>query len=148
MGTKTSSNANPIYSNDEGNSSVFIDSVAVATTDLDSGDIVKLVKVAAGSNVHRVTVKNTDLDANVSPALTAKIGFSPIDGSAAPSGADTAVTADGAWGQSAATTTYEIFPPYRVEKDSWLTIVIGTVAATQASGTIYAKVEVEALGVK
>lgn len=148
MTTKTSSNVNPIYSNDEGNASVFVDSVAVATTDLDSGDIVKLVKVAAGSNVHRVTVKNTDLDANVSPALTAKIGFSPIDGSAAPSGADTAVTADGAWGQSAATTTYEIFPPYRVEKDSWLTIVIGTVAATQASGTISAKVEAEALGVK
>lgn len=149
MGTVTSTNRNNIYSNDEGNASVFVDSVAVTNADIDSADIVKLVRVAAGTEVHRVVTKTTEIDTNVSPSLTAKIGFTPIDGSAAPSGADVAIKADGAWGQNAETLTYEIFPPYRVEKDSWLTIVFGTGAATKAAtGTISAKVEGEALGVK
>lgn len=148
MGTKTSSNSNAIYANDEGNDSVFYDSVALATTDIDNADIIKLVKVAGGTVVHRVVVKNTDMDSNGTPTLQAKLGFSPIDGSSAPSGADTAVAAAGAWGQSAATTTYEIFPPYRVEKDSYLTIVITNGAATAAAGTVYGKVEGEATGKK
>lgn len=149
MGTVTSTKKAPIYSNDEGNASVFVDSVAVTNADIDAADIIKLVKVAAGTDVHRVVVKTTELDTNVGPTLTAKIGFTPIDGSAAPSGADTAIAADGAWGQNAETVTHEIFPPYRVEKDSWLTIVIGTGANTEAAtGTVSAKVEGEALGVK
>lgn len=148
MGTKTSSNRNPLYANDEGNASVFVDSVAVLTTDIDSADIIKLCPVSGGTVVNRVVVKNTDLDSNGAPTLQAKIGFTPMDGSAAPSGADTAVAAAAAWGQSAATTTYEIFPPYRVEKDSYLTIVITNAAATAAAGTVYGKVEGEATGKK
>lgn len=149
MGTVTSANRVPAFASDGGNESVFVDSVAVTNADIDAADIVKLVRVAAGTSVHRVVTKTTELDTNASPSLTAKIGFTPIDGSAAPSGADTAIKADGAWGQNAETLTYEIFPPYRVEKDSWLTIVFGTGAATEAAtGTISAKVQGEALGVK
>ena len=149
MGTVTSSSKNPAYSHNGGNQSVFVDSVAVTNADIDAADIIKLCRVAAGTDVHRVTVKTTELDSNVAPSLTAKIGFTPCDGSAAVSGADTAVLADAAWGQNAETVTTNIFPPYRVEVDSWLTIVIGTGAATEAaSGTIYAKVEGEALGVQ
>jgi hypothetical protein len=149
MGTVTSTNRNSAFSSDGGNNSVFVDSVAVTNADIDAADIVKLVRVAAGTAVHRVVTKTTELDSNASPSLTAKIGFTPIDGSSAVSGADTAIKADGAWGQNAETLTYEIFPPYRVEKDSWLTIVFGTGAATEAAtGTIYAKVEGEALGVQ
>ena len=149
MGTVTSTKRDAIYSNDEGNQSVFIDSVAVTNADIDAADIIKLVRVAAGTDVHRVTIKTTELDTHGTPSLTAKVGFTPIDGSAAASGADTAVLADAAWGQNAETITTNIFPPYRVEKDSWLTIVIGTGAATEAAtGTVSAKVEGEALGVK
>jgi hypothetical protein len=149
MGTVTSTNRNPIYANDEGNASVFADSVAVTNADIDAADIIKLVRVAAGTEVHRVVTKTTELDSNGSPSLTAKIGFTPIDGSDAVSGADTAVSADAAWGRNAEVLTFEVFPPYRVEVDSWLTIVIGTGAATEAAtGTVYGKVEGEALGVK
>ncbi len=149
MGTVTSTNKSPAYSSDGGNNSVFFDSVAVTNADIDAADIVKLVRVPAGTDVHRVVTKTTELDSNGAPSLTAKIGFTPTDGSAAVSGADTAIKADGAWGQNAETLTYEIFPPYRVEVDSWLTIVFGTGAATEAAtGTIYAKVEGEALGVQ
>lgn len=149
MGTVTSTNRNAIFSNDEGNASVFFDSVAVTNADIDAADIIQLVRVAAGTDVHRVVVKTTELDTHGSPTLTAKIGFTPIDGSTAVSGADTAVASDAAWGQNAETTTHEVFPPYRVEVDSWLTIVIGTGANTEAAtGTVYAKVEGENLGVK
>lgn len=149
MGTKTSTNKGNIFSSDGGNNSVFVDSVAVTNADIDAADIIKLVRVAAGTDVHRVVVKTTELDTNGAPTLTAKIGFTPIDGSAAVSGADTAVAADAAWGNNAETVTHEIFPPYRVEVDSWLTIVIGTGAATEAAtGTVSAKVEGEALGVQ
>lgn len=149
MGTVTSTSKNPAYSSDGGNNSVFVDSVAVTNADIDAADIIKLVRVPAGTDVHRVVTKTSELDSNVSPSLTAKIGFTPRDGSAAVSGADTAIKADGAWGQNAETLTYEIFPPYRVEVDSWLTIVFGTGGATEAAtGTISAKVEGEALGVQ
>jgi hypothetical protein len=149
MGTVTSTKKGAIYSSDGGNQSVFTDSVAVTNADIDAADIIKLCRVAAGTDVHRVITKTTELDSNGAPSLTAKIGFTPIDGSSAVSGADTAISADAAWGQNAETLTFNIFPPYRVEVDSWLTIVIGTGAATEAAtGTVYAKVEGEALGVQ
>lgn len=149
MGTVISTKKAPVYSNDEGNMSVFNDSIVVTNADIDAADIIKLCKVAAGTEVHRVTTKTTEIDTHGSPSLTAKIGFTPIDGSSAVSGADTAVSSDAAWGQNAEVKTFEVFPPYRVEKDSWVTIVIGTGAATEAaSSTIYVKVEGEALGVK
>lgn len=130
-----------------GNASVFADQSSV-TAALIAADIINPVKIPAGTRVSRVVVKNTDMDTNGTPALTAKIGFAAADGSAMPSGADTAVSADAAFGQAAATTTYEIFPPYVVEKDAFLSIVVGTGAATGAAGTVYAKVEGETLGAK
>lgn len=110
-------------------------------------DTVNLVKVPAGTDVSRVVIKNADLDSNVSPALQAKIGFIGIDG-ALPAGADAAVAAAGAWGQSAATTTYEIFPPYRVEKDCYLAVTVTQAPATGATGDVHGKVEGEFLGAR
>lgn len=148
MGTKTTSSKKLTPSSLYSTAVIFNDGVAVAAGDVEAADVIQPVLVPAGTEVHRVVIKNTDLDSNGAPALTAKIGFTPADGSAAPAGADTAVATNGAWGQSAATTTYEIFPPYRVEKDSYLNIVVGTGAATGAAGTVYAKVEGEGLGIK
>jgi hypothetical protein len=149
MGTVTSTTKGPVFSADYGNASVFADSVAVTNADIDAADIIRLCRIPAGMDVSRVVTKTTEIDTNASPTLTAKIGFVPCDGSSAPSGSDTSVSADAAWGQNAEIKTFEILPPYRVEKDSWLTIVIGTGAATEAAtGTVYAKVEGEILGVK
>lgn len=148
MGTVTSTKKGA-FAASYGNNAVFHDQKAVTNADIDAADIIKLVPVAAGTDVHRVVIKTTELDTHGTPTLTAKIGFTPIDGSDAVSGADVAVAADAAWGNNAETVTHEIFPPYRVEVDSWLTIVIGTGAATEAAtGTVSAKVEGEALGVK
>lgn len=146
MGTKTTVSKKLISSSLEGNAMVFVDSVATLTTDVDAADVIQPVRVAAGTEVHRVTTKVSN--ALAASALTAKIGFTPVDGSAAPSGADTAIKADGAWGIVTTPVVFDIFPPYRVEKDSWLNIVVGTAATTPAAGTVYAKVEGEGLGVK
>ena len=148
MSTKTTSSKKSAVASLYANAVVFADSVATVAGDVDLADIIQPVKVAGGTAVHRVVIKNTDLDSNGVPLLAAKIGFTPVDGSSAPSGADTAVASAASWGQSAATTTYEIFPPYVVAKDSYLNIVVTTAAATGAAGTVYAKVEGEGLGVK
>jgi hypothetical protein len=137
-----------VHGAEYGNAVIASDSLAVVAGDVAAASVNKLCPIAGGTTVHRVVIKNTDLDSNGTPTLTAKIGFSPIDGSAAAAGQDTAVAANGAWGQAAATTTYEIFPPVFVDKDSYLTLVVGTGAATGAAGTIYAKVEGEAVGLK
>lgn len=148
MGTKISTTNKPVHSAEYGNSARFVDTVDVLTTDIALNSIVQLCKVPAGTAVDRVVVKNTDMDTNVAPAMQAKIGFAAVDGSAMPAGADAAVSADGVFGRAAATTTIEIFPPYKVEKDSWLTLVVTAAPATAANGTIQAKVEGELLGVK
>jgi hypothetical protein len=149
MGTITTTSKKIPFSADYGNKSVFADSVAVTNADIDAADVIRPILVPGGTEVHRVVIKTTELDTNGTPSLTAKIGFTPADGSAAPSGADTAIKADAAWGQNAETITHEIFPPYRVEKDSYLNIVIGTGAATEAAtGTVSARVEGEIVGKK
>lgn len=137
----------PIHSASYGNSSVFTDTLSLATTNLVAADLLRCCEVPGGMLVHRVAVKTTDLDANATPTLTAKIGFVPVDGSAAPSGADVAIAATAAWGQSAATTVYEVLPPYLVTADSYLAIVIGTGAATAAAGTINASIVGEVVGI-
>jgi len=62
-----------------------------------------------------------------------------------------AVAADGAttW-QAAATTTYEIFPPYRLDTECYLQAVVSAAATGVQAGalTIHAKVEGEPLGQK
>lgn len=128
---------------DCGNAIVSFGSAAVAAN-LTTADKVRPCRVAAGTLVHRVVIKNADLDSGT--ALQAKIGFAPIDGSAADTNGDTAVAAAGAWGQTAATTTYEIFPPFLVTKDSYLEIV--PTAGGTGTGTVYGKVEGEAIGAK
>ncbi|MEN6540821.1 MAG: hypothetical protein ABFC67_14535 [Mizugakiibacter sp.] len=146
MGTKTTSSKKQIQSSGVGNSVVFHDQVAVAAADVGAADVIQPVIVAAGTYVHKVRTKTTDLDSNVTPTLTAKIGFTPVDGSAAPSGADTAVSADAAWGQAAEVKSFDVIPPYLVEKDSYLNIVVGTGSATAAAGTVSAVVEGEGVG--
>lgn len=129
-------------SGDDGNSNVYYGS-AVVGANIANTDKIRLCRVAAGTKVHRVVIKNPDLDSGTT--LTFKAGFQAIDGSAQASGDDTVVAAAGAttW-QAAATTTYEIFPPFLVTKDSYLEVVAG--AAGVGTGTVYAKVEGEAIG--
>lgn len=135
----------PIHSGNYGNLGVYADSAAVSATALAIGDKVRLARVPAGTKVSRVVIKNADLDTGTT--LQASLGFEPEDGSAV-SGSLTAVAAAGAWAQTAATTTYEIFPPYLVAKDSFLAASVTAAATGGAAGTVHGKVEGEVLGAK
>lgn len=150
MATYTITNTKSLVSSALANRVVQSDSVAVGTA-LATNDVVNLCRIPAGTAVDRVVIKNPDLDTGT--ALVFKLGFATIDGSTptgvnAMSSPDAAVAAAGqtTW-QAAATTTYEIFPPYLVTVDCYLQAVVGTGGSTN-TGTIYAKVEGEGYGVR
>ncbi len=126
---------------DCGNAMVFQDN-AVISANLTTSDKVRLCRVAGGTRVHRVVVKNPDLDSGANLAIN--IGFANIDGSSGPSA--TAVASAVTTWQGAATTTYELFPPVLLTQDAWLEVVptVGGVG----TGTVYGKVEGEAIGIK
>ena len=128
----------------EENGVVFYGSATVAAASAVS-DKYRPCRIAGGTNVHRVVIKNTDLDSGGSPAIICKIGYAPMDGSTAVTEAFVATGATIL--QAAATTTYEIFPPVNVPQDSFLEIGVTTGPATGATGTVYGKVEGEAVGV-
>lgn len=122
-----------------GNQVVFADS-AIVTANLATTDKVRLAKIPAGTLVGRVVIKNPDLDSGAT--LAVNIGFSNVDGTSGPSA--TAVASAATTWQAAATTTYELFPPVLLSKDAYLECV--PTAAGVGTGTIYGKVEGEALG--
>jgi len=139
---------------DCGNRMVF-SGKAVIAANLATTDKVRPCRIAGGTLVDRVVINTPDLDSGT--ALAVNIGFAHTDGSAATTSeaaaatavsltAATLVAAAATTWQGAATTTYEIFPPFLVEADSYLEVV-PTVGGT-GTGTVYAKVEGEAIGVK
>lgn len=142
---KTTETSKP-YSGDCGNRVVYQGKASVSAA-LAIADTVKMCIIPGGTKVDRVVVKNGDLDSGTT--LTDKIGFKPMDGSTV-TNSDVAFCASGATTrQAAATTTYEIFPPVVVEKDSWLVLTC-VAAATGLAATVdvHGKVEGEILGKK
>ena len=132
---------NAPYSGDCGNRTVHQDSAVIAAN-LATTDKVRLCKIPAGTRADRVVINNPDLDSGANLAMN--IGFAHIDGSSGASA--TAVASAATTWQAAATTTYELFPPITLERDSYLEAV-PTVAGV-GTGTVYGKVEGEGLGAK
>ena len=119
--------------------------IASVTVLLGAGDKVRCGKIPGGTKVDRVVIKNGDLDSGTT--LTDMIGYEPIDGS---TGDADAFCATGATTRrAAATTTYEIFPPVLVEKDSWLTLTaVDAATGLAATVSVEGKVEGEHVGIK
>lgn len=134
--------SDPLKSTGDSGNAVIFEGSAVVSANLTTSDKVRPCRVAGGTKVHRVVVRNPDLDSGT--ALAVNIGFSHIDGTSGPSA--TAVASAATTWQGAATTTYELFPPVLLAQDAYLEVV-PTVGGT-GTGTVYAKVEGEAIGVK
>ncbi|OGT02158.1 MAG: hypothetical protein A2143_00750 [Gallionellales bacterium RBG_16_57_15] len=130
-----------VYAGEDGNRVVFQDNSVIAAN-LATTDKVRLCKIPAGTRIDRVVIKNPDLDSGAT--LAVNIGFAHIDGSSG--GSATAVASAATTWQAAATTTYELFPPVELAKDAYLECV-PTVAGV-GTGTVYGKIEGEALGAK
>ena len=145
------------YSSTSGNAVVFTNGAAIVSGDLDLADKINLCFVPAGTLVDEVKVKHADLDTG-GTSMAFNLGFAHVDGSASTTNETADATARSltpatllaaaatTWTGTAAVTTYELFPPFKVEKDSWLQAVLTTAVTTIAAGSVYAKVRGEALG--
>jgi hypothetical protein len=152
MATFTADDLNykPVHHSVIGNT--FTYSGSVTPTAGASGDIYRTLKMPAGFKPHLVRIKNADLDSNGSPTIACKVGYSYVDGSSAPSGADTAFAAAGQTFLQSATAagagTQFFVKPFELAKDAYLDIVLTANAATFASGEITVCVVGEGVGAK
>lgn len=132
-----------------GNAVVYTGSIALAANPT-AADVIRLMKIPAGTKVSEVVIANGDLDTNVSPTIVYSLGYAPVVAADGP-------TASAAYFQAAGDTAlqaanggkvYRNFADITFEKEVYLTMTIGTASATWANGSIYASVKGEARGIK
>ena len=131
-----------------GNAVVATGSIALAANPT-AADVLRVMRIPAGSKVSALMVANGDLDSNGAPTFVVSIGYAPCDGSS-PTAAPAGFAAAGQTILQAANDgkLYCKFAPITFDKDVWLTMTVGTAAATFAAGTIYAVALGEARGIK
>lgn len=124
-------------------------SVALAANPT-AADVIRVMKIPAGTRVSAIMLGNGDLDSNGTPTLVVGIGYAPVVSGDGP-------TASAAYFQAAGDTVlqaanagklYHNFAPITFEKDVYLTMTVGTASATFAAGSIYVSVLGRARGVK
>jgi hypothetical protein len=132
-----------------GNAIVASGSIAVASNPTNA-DVLRVMRIPAGTEVNALIIANGDLDSNGSPAIVFSMGYAPVVAGDGP----TAVTD---YFQAAGDTTlqaanagklYANFAPITFEKDVYLTMTVATQSATFAAGTIYATALGKARGIK
>lgn len=132
-----------------GNAVILDGSVALAANPT-AADVIRIMKIPAGTKVSSVIIGNGDLDTNGAPTFVYSLGYAPVvagDGPAA-SAAYFAAAGDTALQAANNGKVYSNFAAITFEKDVYLTMTVGTAAATFAAGTINASVHGEARGIK
>ena len=134
-------NAKPLYSGDDGNANVYFGTSVATGTNLATGDKIRVCKVPAGFVALTATVTNTSFGT----AAPATLQFEPLDGSAPVPFSAT----DGVPLQTAsANGTLFAKGPVAVAKDSWVTLLVGTVATPNGTGVATVIVNGEYFGAK
>lgn len=131
-----------------GNCAQFDGQVAVASAPA-ATDVIRIMKILAGTKVQAVMIGNTDMDTG-GTALAISLGYAPVvagDGPAA------SAAYFGAAGDTVLTAAnngkmYCNFDAITFDKDVYLTATVGVIATTFAAGTIRAVVTGEARGIK
>jgi len=132
-----------------GNAVVLDGSIALTVTP-PAADVLRVMKIPAGTRVSSIITGNADLDSNASPTVVYSLGYAPVvagDGPAA-SAAYFGAAGDTALQSANAGKVYSNFEAITFEKDVYLTMTIGTACATFAAGSIRASVHGEARGIK
>lgn len=131
-----------------GNAMVAAGSVALAANPT-AADVIRVMRIPRGSKVTALVIANGDLDTNGVPTFVHSIGYAPCDGSN-PAANATYFAAAGQTNLQAANDgkLYANFAPITFDYDVWLTMTVGTAAATFAAGTIYVQALGEARGGK
>lgn len=131
-----------------GQGTVLSGSIAVAAAPA-AADVLRIMRIPAGTRVSALMIANGDLDSNGVPTLVVGFGYAPVDG-ASPAASAAYFAAAGQTILQAANDgkLYCNFAAITFDKDVWLTATVGTAAATFAAGTIRAIALGEAVGVK
>jgi hypothetical protein len=118
----------------------YSDQASITATPV-TGDLWNFLVIPAGTEIRSITIQNADLGT----AAPLDLGFAPVDGS---TGDADAFLDDYAAGTAAASGVhYLLAAPVRVEKDSFLQAVFGTIN-TGASGAITVLINGKLLGPK
>jgi hypothetical protein len=118
----------------------YSDQASITATPV-TGDQWNFLVIPAGTEIRSITIQNADLGT----AAPLDLGFAPVDGS---TGDADAFLDDYAAGTAAANGVhYLLAAPVRVEKDSFLQAVFGTIN-TGASGAITVLINGKLLGPK
>ena len=130
----------PLYAGDDGNANSYYGTSVATSTNLATADKIRVCKVPAGFLVTNVMITNTTFG-TTAPAT---VQFEPLDGTAATN--FTAV--DAVTLQTASSGTLLVKAPVAVTKDSYVTLLIGTVGTPNGTGVATVVVNGEFLGAK
>lgn len=127
---------------------IFIADKIALTANPAVGEVINLVRIPAGLEVHHVKVQCDDLDSNGTPTIVFRVGFAPCDSTStlpanstyfAPAGQTTAQAGGGLPCN---------FKPIKFEEDVFLTVTVNTASATFQAGEIHGLVNGAAIGPK
>ncbi len=132
-----------------GNSAIDFGSIAL-TANPPAADVLRIMRVPAGTQVSALMVGNSDLDTNGTPTIVVSIGYAPVVAAEGPAAVANYFQAAGDTVLQAANAgkLYCNFAPITFDKDVYITMTVGTAAATFAAGTIYLNALGDTRGVK
>ena len=132
-----------------GNGVVAQGTVALAANPT-AADVIRVMIVRAGTKVSALLLGNSDMDTNGTPTFVFGIGYAPVvsgDGPTA-SAAYFGAAGDTAFQAANLGKLYANFAAITFDKDVYITMTVGTAAATFAAGNAYLTVLGDARGVK
>lgn len=115
-----------------------------------AADVLRVMLVPAGTKVSAILQGNDDLDTNGAPTFVHSLGFAPVDATDGPAANATYFAAAGQTSFQAANSgkVYCNFDPITFDKDVFITMTVGTAAATFAAGNVRLTALGEARGIK
>lgn len=137
----------PAFMPVDGSGMFLQDSITLAANPT-AGDVINLVRIPAGTEVHHVTIRPDDLDTNGSPTIVFRAGYAPCDSTSALTAVDNYFAAAGQTGAQSGTALACNFKPKKFEEDVYLTVTINTASATFAAGDIVGLVSGAGIGPK
>lgn len=125
--------------------------VVASPVGLAAADVLQPCIIPAGSEIVAVILSGDQLDSNGSPTLVVGVGYAPV------SSDEGALAASAAYFAAAGQTFFRVaeqgrllanFAPIKFEQDVYLTLTVGTAAATKVAGNVRAQVLGSAVGIK
>lgn len=129
---------------------VVADGVVALAGNPTAADVVRVMRIPAGTKVNAILLGNADLDSNGSPTIVFSMGYTPVNPNDGPAAVANyfAAAGDAALQSPGLGKLYANFVPITFQYDVYLTMTIGTASATFAAGSIFVSALGEARGVK